>query len=136
MIGRPKILASGEVIAAATTYPENRLALGSEFSEVTWIVDVQAATGAGNLVASMSGVLPHTTGQQYLNERLFALDAVQLANLTAEGEDWPNPLATNASAFPLTVQRTYIGFGNDLRLTLTPTGGATFTVTVVVHGKG
>lgn len=137
------ILASQETVAAAITYPAHRLHLGDWANEVTFVVDIQSLSGApstASLTASIQAVMPHTTGNQYLNERVFALDATQLTNLTAEGEDWPNPVCTQASSFPVTVQRTYIGFGKDLRLTLTPsfTGGSSpaFVLSVLAHGKG
>lgn len=143
ILGRSMILASQESLTVATTYPTHRLHLGDWSNEVTFTIDVQSVNGGtdapAKIVASMSGVMPHTTGNQYLNERVFGLDAVQKVNLTAEAEDWPNPICIGTSTYPVTVQRTYIGFGKDLRLTLTPTlsGAVTgWTVSIVAHAKG
>lgn len=137
------ILASAEVVTAAVTYPIDRRYVGDFASEVTFYIDVQSVNGGtdatAKLVAAVSGVIPHVNGNQFSVERVFALDAVQKVNLTAEAEDWPNPICAGGSTYPVTVQRTYIGFGKDLRLTLTPTlvGSVTgFTVTVVMHVKG
>lgn len=117
--------------------------MGDQATEITFIIDVQAVTGSptsGTITAKVQSVIPHTTGNQYLTERLFDLDAVQKVNLTAEGEDWPNPICTDLSSFPITVQRTYFGFGHDLKLVLTPAfvGGTSpgFTYSVVQVVKG
>jgi len=137
ILGRSGIITSAFVISTAVTWPQHRYHPGDWANELTLYIDVQSVTGTGSLVmTTIYGVIPHTTGNQYLTERLFALDTVQRVNLTAEAEDWPNPLCTNASSFPLTLQRTYIGFGKDLRFLFTPTGGATFTTTLVIHAKG
>jgi hypothetical protein len=142
ILGRSMILAAGEAVTTAKTYPQHRLGLGDFASEVTFIVDVQSLNGAPTaalLTATIQGVMPHTTGNQYVTERVFNLGTAQAAALTVEGEDWPT-VASEASSYPVTVQRTYRAFGKDLRLVLTPafTGGTTpsFTVSVVAHAKG
>ena len=136
MLGHSDILASVESVSVATTYPANRPWLGDWASELTFIIDVQSATGIGTLTVKPQGVMPHTTSAQYLNERLFDLDATQRAALTLEGEDWPAPVCTQASVFPITVQRTYVGWGKDLKLVLTPTGSLVPVVSIVYQAKG
>lgn len=143
IVGHSHILAAGESLTVATTFPAHRMNVGDYASEVTFIVDVQALNGAptsASLAAKVQGVMPHTTGYEMLNERLFDLDAAQAAALTADGQDWPAAVATEGSAFPVTIQRTYKGFGKDLRLVLTPSfsGGTSpaFVVSVVMHTKG
>lgn len=140
---RSIILASAESLSAETVYPGYRLDLGDTAVEVTFIVDIQSLSGSpttASLTAEVQAVMPHTTGNEFLTERVFSLSDGQAAALAAEGSDWPSPLCDQDTTYPATVQRTYRGFGKDLRLVLTPafTGGTSpaFVISVVAHAKG
>lgn len=142
MISRPIILLSGNNIATNQPLPGNSVDLGYA-EEVTFIIDVQAINGApttASLKAKFQFCLPHVEGEQFVKERWFDLETVQVDNLIVDGADFPNPLADKTTTLPKTIQRTIKGFGYRTRVLLEPsfTGGTSpsFKITSVMIPKG
>jgi len=118
---------------------------------LTFILTVTAATGAptgGTLTAAFQLGNPHlgdaanqTQNFPFSDPNYVLLDTTQKTTLIADGEDWPNPIASYNSTFPVTVQRTIKNFGAMVNLQLnasTLTGGASplFTISAVLIQKG
>lgn len=120
--------------------------------ELTFILTVTGVSGSpsgGSLTAAFQLGNPHTGdglngtngAYQYSDPAYTLLDTAQKATLIAEQEDWPNPVCTYASSFPVTVQRTIKDFGAMVNLQLnasTLTGGTNpvFTISGVLIQKG
>lgn len=120
--------------------------------EIVAIITVTAVNGSptgGALRASFQLGQPHSgdglngtnPGFQYSDPTYVSLDTAQTTNLIAEGEDWPNPICSYNSSFPVTVQRTIRNFGSMVNLQLDTSslsGGTnpTFTMSVTLIQKG
>lgn len=121
-------------------------------SGLAFILTVNGVNGSptgGTLKAAFQLGNPHTGAgsngtngvYQYSDPAYVALDAQQKYALIAEGEDWPSPVASYNSTFPVTVQRTIKDFGAMVNLQLdasTLTGGTnpTFTISASLIQKG
>ena len=119
--------------------------------ELVAIITVTAVNGSptsGALKASFQLGQPHSgdglngtnPGFQYSDPIYVPLDASQITNLIAEGEDWPNPICSYNSS-SATVQRTIRNFGSMVNLQLDASslsGGTnpTFTISVTLIQKG
>ena len=120
--------------------------------EITVILTVNAVNGSptgGSLTGQFllgnpstgDGLNSTPSTIQYADPAYTALDTQQLWTLIAEGEDWPNPIASYNMAAPVTVQRTIKDFGSMVDFVLsasTLTGGSspTFTVSGVLIQRG
>jgi hypothetical protein len=120
--------------------------------ELTIILSILGTTGAptgGTLTGAFLLGNPNTmdggngtnSTYQYSDPAYATLDSQQKWALIAEGEDWPNPICSYNSTFPVTVQRTIKDFGAMVDLVLsasTLTGGTTptFTISGVLIQKG
>jgi hypothetical protein len=119
---------------------------------ITFILTVTAVSGspsAGTLTAAFQLGNPHTGDAgngtnplyQFSDPTYATLDTAQKATLIAEGEDWPSPVCSYNSSFPVTVQRTIQNFGAMVNLQLnasTLSGGTNpaFTVSGTLIQKG
>lgn len=118
---------------------------------LTYILTVTAVAGSptgGTLTAAFQLGNPHigdfgnsTNNFPFSDPSYYVLDSAQKTTLIADGEDWPNPVASYNSSFPVSAQRTVRNFGAMCNLQLNAsslTGGSSplFTISAVLIQKG
>lgn len=163
MIGKAHILVASGATHLLTTsgvpipnaQPANVMDFGAYADELTWILGVDAVSGAPtawSLGVKFQYCLPHTTSWQYENPRWFDLQAENVATNIVEGVGWYSgthtkpvdggfgTVADQTDTLPITVQRTVRAFGLRCRVVFDPqfTGGTNpgLKVNLVVVPKG
>lgn len=112
-----------------------------ELTYQIYVKQLNGAPTAATLTAKWQIFIPATgTFAQYTAGVWIDIEAAQLNKLLVEGADYPSPLATEATTFPIAFQRTITHFGYAARVVLTPTftGGTTpsFSISALLVAKG